>query len=121
MSCLTAAGLHNLDPFLAKYGFEIGDDIIIDKLSQVFGANYLTPVVTEYEDKHPLTRDFNVATFFPIAFSGYYKDPSKRRLSICEDRHESLGRDRQKGIGSRKGRIIGRKGYKRPLVTIGAQ
>lgn len=68
----------NLVPFLEKYGFTIGNNIIIDKLSQVFGANYLTPVVTEYEAKHPLTQDFNVATFYPLARSvEVQKDPAK--------------------------------------------
>src|SRR3990170_4927311 len=35
--------------FLSGYGFKVGNDIIIDKMSQVFGANYLVPVVTQYE------------------------------------------------------------------------
>ncbi|MBI5233682.1 MAG: GldG family protein [Deltaproteobacteria bacterium] len=53
--------------FLAGYGFQIGDDIIIDTLSQVFGANYLVPVVTEYESEHPITEGFKPMTFFPLA------------------------------------------------------
>ncbi len=68
-------GLVNL---LKGYGFNIGDDIIIDKLSQVFGANYLTPVVTDYHKEHPLTRDFKVSTFYPLARSvGIEENPKK--------------------------------------------
>ncbi|MBI5892841.1 MAG: GldG family protein [Deltaproteobacteria bacterium] len=68
----------NTVSFLKDYGFNIGADIIIDKLSQVFGANYLTPVVGMYDKEHPITKDFNVATFFPVARSvGVEKDPSK--------------------------------------------
>ncbi|MEE9613806.1 MAG: Gldg family protein [Thermodesulfobacteriota bacterium] len=55
--------------FLAGYGFHIGDDIIIDTLSQVFGANYLVPVVTTYEKDHPITEEFDLMTFFPLARS----------------------------------------------------
>lgn len=66
---LDPGGAPNLAAHLARYGFTIGNDIIIDKLSQVFGANYLTPVINEYEQKHPLTQDFSVATFFPLARS----------------------------------------------------
>ena len=57
------------DKFAKKYGFNLGNDIIIDKMSQVFGANYLVPVVSVYEEKHPITEEFNIMTFFPLARS----------------------------------------------------
>ncbi len=68
-----------LDPYvdaglgdLAKrYGIQIDNDVVVDKLSRLFGASYLTPVVLEYAP-HKITRDFqesNVATFFPEARS----------------------------------------------------
>ena len=59
----------DLARYLGEFDFEIGDDVIIDKQSQIYGANYLTPVVEEYSDKHILTHDFTVATFFPAARS----------------------------------------------------
>ncbi len=52
---------------LEDYGFRVGDDLIIDKQSRVYGANYLTPVVYQYEKEHPLTQDFNLATYFYLA------------------------------------------------------
>ncbi|MBE9502721.1 MAG: GldG family protein [Proteobacteria bacterium] len=55
--------------YLSGYGFTLGNDVIIDKMSQVFGANYLVPVVTQYEEKHPITGEFNIQTFFPLARS----------------------------------------------------
>ncbi len=66
-----------LDPLLAPeiskhlegYGFKIGNDIIIDKQSTMLGANYLTPVVMEYNQKHMIGRDFSFVTFFPVARS----------------------------------------------------
>ncbi len=66
-----------LDPLLAPeiskhlqaYGFKIGNDIIIDKQSKMLGANYLTPVVMEYNQKHMIGRDFSFVTFFPVARS----------------------------------------------------
>ncbi len=64
--------------FLSGYGFKVGNDIIIDKMSQVFGANYLVPVVTQYEKEHPITAEFNIMTFFPLARSvEIEKDPTK--------------------------------------------
>jgi ABC-type uncharacterized transport system involved in gliding motility auxiliary subunit len=60
-----APGLVN---FLTKYGFKIGNDVIVDRLSRVFGAEPTVPVVVEYEP-HEITRDFHIACFFPWARS----------------------------------------------------
>jgi len=57
-----------LTEFLEQYGVELTDDIIIDKLSRVFGGSYLLPVVTEY-GLHRITENFNVATFYSEARS----------------------------------------------------
>ncbi len=53
-----------LKKFLKDYGIGIRDDIVIDKLSRVFGGSYLMPVVTKYTT-HKITNNFNIATFFP--------------------------------------------------------
>lgn len=57
-----------LVPFIAKYGIKVGDDIIIDKVSRLFGGDFIIPVVMEYGN-HSITKDFNLLTFFPIARS----------------------------------------------------
>ena len=65
-----------LDPFsapslstlLAKYGIIVGKDVIIDRMSRIFGADYTMPVISSYEP-HAITKDFNVASFFPMACS----------------------------------------------------
>ncbi len=54
--------------FLVRYGIKVGEDVIIDRQSRLFGADYLMPVVMTYGD-HPITKNSNVATFFPIARS----------------------------------------------------
>jgi len=48
------------------YGIGISDTIIIDKMSQLFGAGADTAVVSQY-GAHPITEGFNVASFFPTA------------------------------------------------------
>lgn len=58
----------SLKDFLKTYGFELSDDIVIDKLSQVFGGSYLMPVVTQY-GIHQITNNFNFMTFYPEARS----------------------------------------------------
>jgi ABC-type uncharacterized transport system involved in gliding motility auxiliary subunit len=57
-----------LREFLKGYGVEVGDDIVIDKLSRVFGGSYLMPVVMQY-GHHQITENFDLATFFPEARS----------------------------------------------------
>lgn len=60
-----------------KYGIVLGDDMIIDKLSRVFGGSYLMPVVTQY-GSHKITQGFNVATFYSEARSvAASQDPPK--------------------------------------------
>nr|HID57990.1 hypothetical protein [Desulfobacterales bacterium] len=58
-----------LEKFLKEYGIEVGNDIIIDKLSRLFGGDYLTPIVSKYALNHPITKNFNTASFFPVARS----------------------------------------------------
>jgi ABC-type uncharacterized transport system involved in gliding motility auxiliary subunit len=50
--------------FLKDYGFETAEDIVVDRMSRVFGGDYLMPVITTYIN-FPITRNFNVASFFP--------------------------------------------------------
>jgi len=57
-----------LREFLKGYGVEVTDDIVIDKLSRVFGGSYLMPVVMQY-GHHQITENFDLATFFPEARS----------------------------------------------------
>jgi ABC-type uncharacterized transport system involved in gliding motility auxiliary subunit len=55
-----------LESLLAEEGIGLGDEIVVDRLSQVFGADNLVPVVSSYPAS-AITRDFRLATFFPIA------------------------------------------------------
>lgn len=74
-----------LTNYLNSYGFTIGKDIVIDKLGKLFGTNYLTPVVSDYHKQHPLTKEFNIATFFPLARSVEIKDePEKGNYTLAK-------------------------------------
>ncbi|OHC75624.1 MAG: hypothetical protein A3G18_00225 [Rhodospirillales bacterium RIFCSPLOWO2_12_FULL_58_28] len=74
-----------LAKYLADYGFVVGNDIVIDKRGQMIGANYLTPVVTEYHKDHPLGRDFSVATFYPVSRSvEITEDPTKGSYNLAK-------------------------------------
>jgi ABC-type uncharacterized transport system involved in gliding motility auxiliary subunit len=52
--------------FLRDFGVRLGDGVVVDAISRLFGADYTMPVITEYES-HEITRNFRYATFFPYA------------------------------------------------------
>ena len=58
----------NLEAFLLEYGIELGDNVIVDKLSKLFGGDYLIPLVSEYK-AHAITKGFRLTSFFSIARS----------------------------------------------------
>lgn len=58
----------SLKPFLQGYGILLGDDVVVDRLSRLFGGDFLMPVPTSFSD-HPITKDFNIAPFFPVVRS----------------------------------------------------
>ena len=62
---LTNTGMQD---FLKGYGIEIGQDVVIDRLSRLFGASERVPVIMEYGN-HKITENFSQPTFFPDARS----------------------------------------------------
>ncbi len=62
----TSSGLKS---FLKKMGIRLDDDIIVDKMSRLFGGDYLIPVIVRFNPNHPITRGFKLACFFPLARS----------------------------------------------------
>ncbi len=54
--------------FLKNYGIALGNDVIVDSLSRLFGASERMPVVAEY-GSHKITNGFSLPTFYPDARS----------------------------------------------------
>ncbi len=54
--------------FLRDYGFNIGDDIIVDPSSKLVGGGDVAPVVAQYLP-HEITEGFRFATLFPYSRS----------------------------------------------------
>jgi ABC-type uncharacterized transport system involved in gliding motility auxiliary subunit len=59
----------NLIDIVKPYGLELGNDIVIDRLSTVQGAEATIPIVNKYEPQHPITENFNLRTVFPLSSS----------------------------------------------------
>ena len=61
----TAPGMKS---FLVEFGIQLEDDLVVDTVSRLMGGDYFMPIVTGYES-HPITRNFDFATFYPYARS----------------------------------------------------
>jgi ABC-type uncharacterized transport system involved in gliding motility auxiliary subunit len=61
----------DLAQFLTQFGVEVGNDMVVDVsgMGQLFGAGPGMPLVTGYDQSIPITKDFNVMTFFPLTCS----------------------------------------------------
>lgn len=57
-----------MNDFLSEFGVKVGENMIVDKLSRLFGGDYFMPVITKYT-VHPITDNFTVASFLPVARS----------------------------------------------------
>jgi gliding motility-associatede transport system auxiliary component len=54
-----------LTPFLERWGVDIRDDLVIDPLAKLYGADYTTPIISQIAD-HPITRDIGQETIYPM-------------------------------------------------------
>ncbi len=57
-----------MSDFVKGYGIDIGQDVVIDRLSRLFGASERVPVVVQYGN-HKITSNFSLPTFYPDARS----------------------------------------------------
>lgn len=73
----------NFSQSLKKFGFETNDDIIVDKMSQALGGDYLMPVITTYA-QFPITRNFTMASFFPQSRSIGVLSPAPPHIQAIE-------------------------------------
>ncbi len=72
-----------LEEWLKTYGVVLGRNVVIDKLSRMFGGDYLIPVVTHYGE-HAITEKFNVASFLPLARTVSAAKEAPKGLKITE-------------------------------------
>lgn len=85
-----SGGLPKLTSYLAEFGFELTNDLIFDKMSQVSGSNIAIPVVVQYHKEHPVTREFEQFTFFPFARSVHIKEePAKGSWDLAKTSDKS--------------------------------
>ena len=75
----------NLVDYFKKWGVELGKNEIVDPVSKLFGGDLTMPVVTSFQVKHEITKDFKLPTLFPGARTvGALKKINKKDLKVME-------------------------------------
>lgn len=74
---------HELKSFLARFGADLGSDVVVDRLSGQLGLDQLIAMVSEYP-KNTVLSDTQTAAFFPMARSVRKMNPIPANLTISE-------------------------------------
>jgi ABC-type uncharacterized transport system involved in gliding motility auxiliary subunit len=99
-----------LPRYLSNFGIQVVEGVIVDPVSRFFGMEYSTPVITSYEE-HPITRNFEVVSFFPLALAVKTTEKMPERVSaqvLAKTSPNSWlerGQDERAGIARGEGRL----------------
>lgn len=59
--------LNKYDAFLSKYGFQCPDELVIDEMAQLFGAEPVYSIALQYNQECSAVKDFNMQTLYRLA------------------------------------------------------
>lgn len=59
----------DLRALLSKWGVEIKNNLVVDKLKHINGSNGSVPMLDNYNPMHPITKEFKGQIFFPLVSS----------------------------------------------------
>ncbi len=59
----------NLTKLAQPYGLTLGRDVVVDRVSTVQGGEATIPIISKYDEAHPVTAGFNFRTVFPLSSS----------------------------------------------------
>jgi ABC-type uncharacterized transport system involved in gliding motility auxiliary subunit len=103
-------GPPGLPSYLANYGIQIVEGVVVDPVSRLFGMDYLTPVIASYES-HAITKNFEVASFLPLALEVKTMEKMPQGVSaqvLAKTSPNSWlerGQDERQGIARGEGRL----------------
>jgi len=111
----------NLIELAKPYGLKLGNDIVVDRLSTVQGAEATIPIVTRYSFDHPITAGFNQRTVFPLSASVQTLpgNDSAILLAMTSPFPASWAESDLKGILSGKANYDSKKDVKGPIGLLG--
>lgn len=59
----------NMKKWMEKFGVDLGQDVVVDKMSREVGGDFLVTFANQYAENHPVTEKFELPTFLPVARS----------------------------------------------------
>jgi ABC-type uncharacterized transport system involved in gliding motility auxiliary subunit len=82
LALLPSPGGDSLKGLLKGWGVDVGDDIVVDQVVRLFAGPTLgvEPIAQSYNNAHPITREFNERTLFPLVRSVEPASESKEKL-----------------------------------------
>jgi ABC-type uncharacterized transport system involved in gliding motility auxiliary subunit len=111
----------NLVQLARPFGLEMGQDIVIDRLSTVQGAEATIPIVTQYDQEHPITAGFNLRTIFPLSASirTIGDNDSAQLLALTSSFPGSWAETDLKGVTNGKTQFDDKSDLKGPIGLMG--
>jgi len=74
----------NLIPYLKKWGINLGNNEIVDPVSKLFGGDLTMPIVSSFNPRHEITKDFKLPVLFPEARTvGLIKKKGINGAELC--------------------------------------
>lgn len=113
---------NNLKELTLPFGLKLGNDIVLDRLSTVQGAEATVPIINAYEANHPVTTGFNLRTVFPMSssVSVVQGNDSATLLAMTSSFPGSWAETDLKGVTSGKALFEEKSDIKGPIAVLGA-
>ena len=80
---------NNFDPFASLRNLiaderllTIAHDLVVDSLSSIKDSGGAVPVISQFDSKHPITREMSGQVFFPLISSIQFLDPSAKSDTV---------------------------------------
>ena len=71
---LLRTNFKNLYKLLLENGVEVIDSIVIDRLAKTQGSEFSTPIINQFDSKHPITKNFKSRLLFPLTLGFSLKE-----------------------------------------------
>lgn len=111
----------NLTKLATPFGLKLGNDVVIDRLSTVQGAEATIPITSNYDASHPVTSGFNLRTIFPLSasVSQIKGNDSSTILATTSNFPGSWAETNLKGVSEGKALFEEGKDIKGPIGLMG--
>ncbi len=103
------------------YGLQLGKDVVVDRVSTVQGGEATIPIISKYDEGHPVTAGFNFRTVFPLSssVSTIEGNDSATLLALTSPFPGSWAESDLKGVTEGTAKFEEKKDRKGPIGLLG--